>query len=171
MSRGALLSGYREEILLPAGERWELYHNSFSLCSKKVRVCLAELGISYKSHPIDLIETGRYQNVSREFLRVNPAGTVPVLLYEGHPIYESHEQIRFAADHVAAKGPALVPDDPQKRELVELWTDKASLVGDPMSGHACASRTLYSRSNLPAFCDDGRLHSGMGNREGPAHAS
>ena len=24
---------------------------------------------------------------------VNPAGTVPVLVHQGHPVYESHEQV------------------------------------------------------------------------------
>ena len=26
---------------------------------------------------------------------VNPAGTVPVLVHNGHPVYESHEQILY----------------------------------------------------------------------------
>ena len=31
-----------------------------------------------------------------EYLRdVNPAGTVPVLIHNGHPVYESHEQIVY----------------------------------------------------------------------------
>ena len=33
---------------------------------------------------------------SVEYLRdVNPAGTVPVLIHNGHPVYESHEQILY----------------------------------------------------------------------------
>ena len=47
---------------------------------------LAEYGVPYDSIVIDLIETGRYQNISREFLKVNPAATVPVLLHNGHDI-------------------------------------------------------------------------------------
>ena len=27
--------------------------------------------------------------------QVNPAGTVPVLVHHGHPVYESHEQILY----------------------------------------------------------------------------
>ena len=62
-------------------------------------MCLAELGIPYKSHHIHLIETESYENLSRHFLAVNPGGLVPVLVHQGHPIYESHDQIRYAAEH------------------------------------------------------------------------
>ena len=85
--------GLHAEIDLPHTQEFELYQNAFSLCAKKARVCLAELGIDYKDHHIDLIETGSYEALTPEFLRVNPGGTVPVLVHNGHPIYESHEQI------------------------------------------------------------------------------
>jgi glutathione S-transferase len=134
VSRGAPAGGLHPEIHLPHGEEWELYHNSFSLCSKKVRVCLAELGLPYKSHPIDLIETGAYENVSRRFLAVNPAGTVPVLVHRGHPVYESHEQIVYAARHAGARGAELLPDDPETQALVEHWSDCASIVGNALRG-------------------------------------
>ena len=73
-------AGLQQQIQLPHTQRWTLYHNAFSLCSKKIRVSLAEYDVSYESKPIDLIETGRYENISRTFLQVNPAATVPVLL-------------------------------------------------------------------------------------------
>ena len=68
--------GYQPDIVLPHGKEFELYHNALSLCSMKSRFCLAELGIEYESHPIDLIETGAYENIRRPFLSVNPGGTV-----------------------------------------------------------------------------------------------
>ena len=60
VTRTAPTGGLHPEIQLPHRQEWELYHNSFSLCSKKLRVCMAELGLAYESHPIDLIETGSY---------------------------------------------------------------------------------------------------------------
>lgn len=127
----------RDDVTLPHEKEWELYHNCFSLCSKKLRVCLAELGIPYESHHVDLIETGSYQNVGREYLKVNPAGLVPVLVHEGHPIYESHDEIVYAAAHAGERGRALLPgeDEPEIRALVEHWTDCASLKGkNPVDG-------------------------------------
>lgn len=134
MSGASLSAGHHPEISLPHTQEWELYHNSFSLCSKKVRVCLAELGLRYRSHPINLIETGAYENVSARYLAVNPAGLVPVLVHRGHPIYESHHQIVYAAESTADGGGALLPQDAETKALVERWIDCASLVGDPMAG-------------------------------------
>jgi glutathione S-transferase len=134
MAARAPSGGLHPEISLPHRDEWELYHNGFSLCSKKVRVCLAELGLPYRSHPIELIETGAYENVGRRFLAVNPAGTVPVLVHRGHPVYESHEQIVYAAGHAGAAGAGLLPRDPATRARVERWTDCASLVGDALRG-------------------------------------
>ena len=151
VSRASITGGYHPEICLPSEQPWELYHNSFSLCSKKLRVCLAELDLPYGSHPIDLIETGRYQNVSPEFLAINPAGTVPVLVHEGHPIYESHDQILYAAQHAGAAGKRLLPEDSGQRELVEQWVDKASLVGDPMRGRADRAGHCVPGLTFPLF--------------------
>jgi glutathione S-transferase len=125
--------GHQPDIRLPYEEEFELYHNALSLCSKKVRFCMAELGVPYRSHPIDLIETGSYENLSRRFLAVNPGATVPVLVHKGHPVYESHEQIRYAADHASEASPRLVPDDPEQQRIMQTWVDLASLVGDPMA--------------------------------------
>ena len=61
--------GHRPEIELPYEQEFELYHNALSICSMKARVCMAELRIPYKSHHIDLIETGAYENIRRPFPR------------------------------------------------------------------------------------------------------
>lgn len=145
-------AGLQLDISLPYEQEWELYHNDFSLCSKKTRVCLSELGISYRSHPIDLIETGSYENISRHFLKINPAATVPVLVHNGHPIYESHEQIIYAAQQMAAASAPLTPDDVQARALMDIWVHKGSLVGDnPMAAmHETAGNAIPGLT-LPLF--------------------
>jgi glutathione S-transferase len=129
----ALSPGLHSEITIPHTKDFELYHNALSLCSMKSRVCMAELQIPYESHHIDLIETGCYQTISRAFLTVNPAGTVPVLVHKGHPIYESHEQIRYAAAHAPAGSPSLVPTDQALRDEMETWIDRSSLTDDPIN--------------------------------------
>lgn len=143
--------GFHEEITLPHQQTWELYHNNLSLCSKKTRICLCELGIGYESHHVDLIETGRYENVSREFLAVNPAGLVPVLVYQGHPVYESHEQIAFAAARSDDPN-RLVPRDPDQRKRMDDWVRRTSLVGDdPVSAlHETAGNAVPGLT-LPLF--------------------
>ena len=140
--------GYRPEIELPHEREFELYHNALSLCSMKTRVCLAELEISYESHPIDLIETGAYENIRRAFLAVNPGGSVPVLVHDGHPVYESHLQIRYAAEHAPVGSPRLAPEDPGLRAEMERWIDRSSITedaleqGDESAGNAVPGLTL-----------------------------
>jgi glutathione S-transferase len=145
-------SGYRDEIVFPHDESFELYHNALSLCSMKTRLCLAELQIPYKSHPIDLIETGCYENIRPRLLRINPAGTVPVLLQGGHPIYESHEQIRYAAKFAPQGVPAITPSDPERRAEMEAWIDRSSLTEDPLNhGDKSAGNTIPGQT-VPLFC-------------------
>jgi glutathione S-transferase len=147
-----MAGGLHDDISLPHTQEWELFHNSFSLCSKKLRVCMAELGLAYASHPIDLIETGSYENVSRRYLAVNPAGLVPVLLHRGHPIYESHEEIVYAARHAGERGRELLPDDAETRALVERFTDVASMVGaDPTQGTAERAGNCIPGLTVPLF--------------------
>ena len=143
--------GLQVQISLPHKAQWTLYHNPFSLCSKKVRVCLAEYELDYDSVLIDLIETGCYQNISREFLKVNPAATVPVLLHNGHPIYESHEQLSYVASSVN-NGDLLVPQDAQIRQVMDMWVEKTSLLGDdPIASPEATAGNAAPGLTIPIF--------------------
>jgi glutathione S-transferase len=144
-------AGLRREIELPHVQEYELYHNALSLCSMKTRVCLAELGIAYRSHPVDLIETGSYENIRRAFLGVNPGGTVPVLVHQGHPVYESHEQIRYAAENAPSGSPSLVPEDPELESEMQRWIDASSLTDDPIEHGAESAGNAVPGLTLPLF--------------------
>ncbi|MFP6639039.1 MAG: glutathione S-transferase family protein, partial [Myxococcota bacterium] len=94
----------------------------------------AELELPHQSHHIELIETRFYENLSRDFLKVNPGFTVPVLVHKGHPVYESHEQIVYAAKHAGEKGAAMLGDTPERRAEVARWVDLGAIKGDPLRG-------------------------------------
>ncbi|NRA02823.1 MAG: glutathione S-transferase C-terminal domain-containing protein [Myxococcales bacterium] len=126
--------GLHAEIDLPHTQEWEIYQNSLSICSKKLRVCMEELRLPHLSHHIDLIETGSYENLSRRFLKVNPGFSVPVLVHNGHPVYESHDQIVYAAAHAGAKGAALLGETAELRAEVARWVDLGALKGNPLVG-------------------------------------
>ena len=144
-------AGLQQQIQLPHTQQWALYHNAFSLCSKKIRVCLAEYDVPYENNPIDLIETGRYQNISRTFLQVNPAATVPVLLHNGHPIYESHEQLKYVAEQVDQRG-LLVPQDAEQKQVMDAWVHRTSLVGDdPISSPNATAGNAVPGLTVPIF--------------------
>jgi glutathione S-transferase len=139
------------KVSLPHTQEFELYHNALSLCSMKSRLCMAELQIPYASHHVDLIETGKYENIRPRLLDVNPAGTVPVLLHEGHPIYESHEQIRYAAQHAPPGSAPLVPDDPKLRAEMEKWIDLSSLTKDPLEHGDQSAGNAVPALTVPLF--------------------
>ena len=150
MAAPDLVPGYHPEITLPHEQAFELYHNALSLCSMKARLCMAELAIPYRSIHIDLIETGCYENVRPAYSRVHPGRTVPLLVHNGHPIYESHEQIRYAAQLSDAKN-SLHPVDSALFEQMEHWIDKSSLVGDPVSQPALTAGNAIPGQTLPLF--------------------
>jgi glutathione S-transferase len=143
--------GKHPDIALPHCAPFELWHNAFSLCSKKVRMCLAELGIEHVAHHVDLVETGSYETLSRRFLAVNPAGLVPVLVHHGNPIYESHAIIRYAAEH--ARGEAsLLPDYPAESAEMDYWIHKSSLFGDdPVTGINESAGNCIPGLTIPLF--------------------
>lgn len=122
-----MTGGLHPEISLPHEEEFELYNNAFSHCSRKTRLVFAELGLSYRSRPIDLIETGSYETISAAFLKVNPAGLVPVLVHKGHPIYESDDIMAYAARHAGEGAARLEPADPDEHARMTDWIRKATL--------------------------------------------
>ena len=64
----------------------ELYHANHSTCSQKVRLCMAEKGLKYKSHLIDL---GAKEQLDPEYLKINPNGVVPSLVHDGLIVIDS----------------------------------------------------------------------------------
>ncbi len=52
----------------------ELYHDSDSIMSFKVRFCLAEKGLDWTSHPIIL---GKFENLTADYLEINPSPLAP----------------------------------------------------------------------------------------------
>ena len=57
---------------------------------------MGETGLNHRQIHHILPSSGGWETKSADYLNyVNPAGTVPVLVHNGHPIYESHEQIVY----------------------------------------------------------------------------
>lgn len=119
--------GLHADITLPHSAEFELYGNAFSHCSRKTRLVMAELGIPYTHKPIDLIETGSYQPLSPEYLKINPSGLIPTLVHNGHPVYESDDILAYAARHARPGASKLVPDDPDARARMQTWIDFCNL--------------------------------------------
>jgi len=93
-----------------------LYHYEPSANSMKPLLCLAEKGIPYESHYVDL---HNFEQHSEVFVALNPNGQVPVLIHNDAVITES-TVINEYLDEVFP-GTRLVPQDPVTRARMRIW--------------------------------------------------
>ena len=98
-------------------DRVELYHAEPVSNSFKVLQAIFEKGVPFESHQLNL---RRFEQHDPAFLKINPAGQVPVLVHRGHTITEStviNEYLDEAFD-----GPSLRPASPYERAQMRVWT-------------------------------------------------
>ena len=114
---------------------FELYHYGESLCAQMVRIALAEKNISYKSHAMLLNEIAMdADNLTPEYLAVNPNGIVPTLIHKGVPIFDSWEIIKYLDKVQPDEGPNLWPSDPSAQAEMEAWVNDVALRDDAKVG-------------------------------------
>jgi glutathione S-transferase len=94
----------------------QLYHYEPSANSMKPLLCLAEKGIPYESHYIDL---HNFEQHSAAFVALNPNGQVPVLVHNGAVISESTVINEYLDEVFPEK--RLVPKDPVARARMRIW--------------------------------------------------
>lgn len=73
-------------------EGLHLYHAGFSNCSMRVRIALEEKKQNWTSHFIDLLKG---DNLTKEYMGINPNGVVPSLVDDGIVIIESTDIIDY----------------------------------------------------------------------------
>ena len=84
----------------------ELYHGYTSVCAQKARLTLAEKGLEWASHVMDL----NGDQLDPAYLKLNPNGVVPTLVHNGHVIVESTVIMHYLDDIFTE--PPLMPRDP-----------------------------------------------------------
>ena len=84
--------------------------------SIRARWALQELGADFESVPVNLM---RGEHRSPEFLKINPAGRIPVLVDGDLTLTESVAIVLYLADKYPEKG--LVPTDAKQRAEVNRW--------------------------------------------------
>src|SRR5882724_688323 len=99
----------------------ELYHTSHSTCSQKVRLTLAEKGLPERNkdwieHDVDL---NKFQQLTPEYLKLNPNGVVPTLVHDGQPLIESSALLEYLEEIIPE--PSLVPADNVGRAKMRAW--------------------------------------------------
>jgi glutathione S-transferase len=118
----------------------ELYHFAFSTCSQKVRLVLAEKGLDFQSHEVDLMAG---QQHDPEYVKLNPKHVVPTLVHDGRVLVESSLIIKYVDD--AFPEPPLRPSDAAGRYAVDRWikrTDEELHPAAPILTFALGPRAL-----------------------------
>jgi glutathione S-transferase len=93
-----------------------LHHAWASSASRRVRLCLAEKGLDYESHVVDL---ARQEQHSPEYLKINPNGVVPALMHDGRPVFESGTICEYLDE--VFPDPPLRPADAYGRAEMRNW--------------------------------------------------
>lgn len=94
----------------------KLYHGATSVCSQKVRLCLAEIGLDFESHPVDLQKGEQFEPAYRA---LNPEAVVPTLVDRGLVVRESSLIIEYLdREHNHA---AFMPKQRGQAVVARLW--------------------------------------------------
>ncbi len=93
-----------------------LHHAWRSSASRRVRLCLAEKGLPYEGHNVDL---EKMEHHSPEYLKINPLGVIPTLIHDGKPLHESGTICEYLDE--SFPDPKLRPDTPYERAEMRNW--------------------------------------------------
>lgn len=93
-----------------------LYHWEPNANSGKPMLALAEKGVAYNSHYLDLLNFDQHDP---EYLKINPMGTIPAMTHGDLMLTESTAIMEYVNE--AFDGPELMPSDPQARWRVRWW--------------------------------------------------
>ena len=97
----------------------ELYHADSSVCAQKVRLALAEKGLEWSGHLLDLMAGDQFRP---DYLQINPGAVVPTLIHDGQVIGESTLINEYLDDAFPAS--PLRPADPLARMTMRLFAEQ-----------------------------------------------
>ena len=94
----------------------ELYHFEPTSNSGEVLICLKEKGIDFVGHYVDVLAGEQF---APDFLKLNAAGQVPVLVHDGHALTETGFILQYLDDVFPTVH--LTPATPEGRYRVNVW--------------------------------------------------
>jgi len=103
-----------------------VYHYWSSVCSQKVRLCLAEKAIPWQSRHINLFT---FEHWEASYKALNPKGVVPTIDHDGKVLIESNVIIEYLEDEF--DGAKLRPDDHYLAGLMRRWIYDTEEIAHP----------------------------------------
>ena len=148
------------------GDKVTLFHWEPNANSGKPMLALAEKGVPFESHYLDLLNFDQHKP---DYLEINPQGTIPAMIHGDRVLTESTAIMEYA--DAAFDGPALMPEDPRDRWRVRWWmkfmdqwlAPSFSMIGwsifvgpsvrarDPAELEAAIDRDEYSLADVNGF--------------------
>ena len=107
----------------------ELYTNPMSPCAQKVRIVLAEKGLDWTKHHVNLAQK---ENLKPEYLKLNPLGVVPTLVHDGKPVIESSIICEYLDDTYPEI--SLKPADTYEVSTMRFWMKHVDVKLHPSCG-------------------------------------
>jgi GST-like protein len=151
----------------PITKRWPARHPDriqlYSLPTPngvKVSIALEELGLPYEPHLVDI---GKNESWTPEFLSLNPNGKIPAIIDPDGPggaplgLFESGAILLYLAD----KTGRLIPADPARRQEAIQWLFFQMAAIGPMFGqlgyfHKFAGREIADKRPLERYRDESK---------------
>ncbi len=107
----------------------ELYTHPMSPCAQKVRIVLAEKGLEWTKHHVELSQK---ENLRPEYLKLNPLGVVPTLVNDGKPVIESSIICEYLDDTYPQN--SLKPEDTYAVSKMRYWMKHVDVKLHPSCG-------------------------------------
>jgi glutathione S-transferase len=104
-----------------------LYHYGLSNCSQKVRIVLAEKGLGWTNHHVDLTKG---EHATESYRRINPNGVVPTLVHDGTIVIESSDIMEHLDEHFP--DPPLRPTDERELARMRQWIARQESIQRPL---------------------------------------
>lgn len=122
----------------------DLYHWEPNGASARVMISLAEKGLEYSSHHVEVL---RFEQHTPQFLALNETGQVPVLVSDGLAYTEASAICEYLEEAFPVR--PLMPSDPWGRWCVRVWQ---RYVDDGLAASICElAWESYGRAALRAL--------------------
>ena len=129
----------------------QLYHHGSSVCAAKVRLALAEKGIAWEGHYVDILAGEQFKE---SYLKINPRAMVPAMVHDGRTIIESTLICEYL-DQAFPDRP-IYPADAFARYEARLWAKAVDEELHPACSaltYVVSHRHTIMRTGLGSFED------------------
>ena len=118
-----------------------LFYNTYSNCSQRVQLLLAEKGIEAEMHVVDLM---RGAQLTEEYHQISPRCQVPAIVHNGTPMEESCDIMKYLEKEFPEN--SFTPVDSIEQSQMDYWLN---IAGSTHISHIVNYVYAYGYGRLP----------------------